>query len=79
VEFISRNNNKRKSEPEEIDDKTAVHTNDRRVEREENIKVNTRILINHACKYTANSKAKCLVYSYIYINIIYKHLRVVYY
>lgn len=25
MEFISRNNNKRKSEPEEIDDKTAVH------------------------------------------------------
>jgi len=55
VEFISRNNNKRKSEPEEIDDKTAVRSDTyfqfEYMEGKEN-KVNTQILINRACKNT---------------------------
>lgn len=53
MEFISRKNNKRKSEPEEIDDKTAVHNDTAYFENNEgrkNIKVNTRVLINRACK-----------------------------
>lgn len=55
MEFISRNNNKRKSEPEEIDDKTAVRGDTyfefEYMEGKEN-KVNTQILINRACENT---------------------------
>lgn len=61
MEFISRNNNKRKSEPEEIDDKTAVHDDTyfefEYMEGKEN-KVNAQILINRGCKNTYKQQKK---------------------
>lgn len=58
MEFISRNNNKRKSKPEEIDDKTAaacaagdMRTFDFEGEEILYYKVNTEILINRAREY----------------------------